>query len=127
MTKNVMIIGKNTTNQQLLEKFINNLGYGSIRCDSVDDIEEILKENLMISLALVDISDFGVDLARQLKILHAGVTTIVIFKQKSSIHHPSFNEIIQSAIVLEKPVRMNQLAAIVKEVVEQSIQQEAKK
>ena len=110
----VLAVGMNARNLEILGAFLEARGCSSITAQGLSALDETLKTESDIALALVDITDFGNDIWLRCREIHEkGIRLLVISPRPStqiqarSAQHGARN-------MLVKPLVMQELTALIR-------------
>jgi DNA-binding response OmpR family regulator len=108
--KKLLVVGSNPRNQELLSEFIERLGYGVIRADTLGAVDQVLDDRRNVRFALVDITGFDPSVWERCARLHSlDIPLLVISpKQSNAVRKMGFSH--GARTVLEKPLVMRELA-----------------
>jgi DNA-binding response OmpR family regulator len=116
MTKgsaNVLLVGTQARNLELLSEFIDKLGYRSLCALGIEQLDIILNEENTIDLALIDVTGFDVSIWQRCQHFQTkGIRLLIISPQQSlSLQYKSI--IHGASSVLVKPLVMRELAKLI--------------
>ena len=106
----LLIVGSNSRNQELLETFVARLGYKAVRADSLAMLDSLLDEACPLRFALVDITGFDAQIWERCARLHVRDIPLLVISAKQSdvVRRMGYAHGAQS--VMEKPLMMQELA-----------------
>lgn len=114
VAKELLIVGGNLRNQELLTQFIERLGHQALRADSLAALDQILAENHAVRFALVDITGFDQGIWERCTSLHRRDIPLLVIspRQSAAVTKLSFAHGAQSIMV--KPLVMRELAEAIR-------------
>ncbi len=110
---NVLLVGTQARNLQLLSEFIDNLGYQSVCAQGLEQLDIILNEAQTIDLALIDVTGFDASIWQRCQYFQTkGIRLLIISpQQSSSLQYKSIAH--GASSVLVKPLIMLELARLI--------------
>lgn len=115
----ILVVGVNARNLELLGGFLEKQGYRSVSAASVEQLDGIIRSRSDLALALVDVSGFNASIWERCRAIHDKDIRLLIIspKQSAAIQKESLTHGAQGVLV--KPLVMRELADLIRGLMEE--------
>lgn len=110
----LLVVGSNPLNQELLVEFIHKLGYTTVRSDTLESLDRLLDQPLDVVFALVDITGFDSGIWSRCARLHQMDIPLLLISPKQGTALKKLGLANGAQAILEKPVGMRELADLIR-------------
>lgn len=111
---NLLVVGSNPLNQEMLVAFIHKLGYATVRSDTLESLDRLLDQPLDVVFALVDITGFDSRIWSRCARLHQMDIPLLLISPKQGTALKKLGLANGAQAILEKPVGMRELADLIR-------------
>lgn len=116
----VLAIGKNGRNLEILVAFLEAQGCSSIKAKGLSALDEKLKTESDIALALVDITDFDDGIWQRCRAIHEKGIRLLVISPRPCTETQTRSTMHGARGVLVKPLVMRELSALVRALLAES-------
>ncbi len=112
-TQQLLVVGSNLRNLELLERFLTGLGYATVRTANMEILDQVLDQDHKLDLALVDISGFDQAIWSRCARLHTANIPLLIISPRQSAAIQQESAIHGAHGLLVKPLVMRELSTLI--------------